>query len=125
MHTDPGRLDWVQLIRLSKNKIGGYLQPVFTDVMEFDNFVRGKKLLGSQGSIYKPPGLINNQVIRINLMGSIDPLFMASLEKDSVLRSSGFCGTIERVKLSSSSGTGRNGRGEVRQKKHWQLRHCL
>ena len=54
-----------------KNKEDKIMQPVFTDVMEFDKLARGKKLRAAKVPFAKLPGLIINQAkaFVINPMG--------------------------------------------------------
>ncbi len=70
MATDPEDPTKVNIPYL-KNKQGIFFSRLFTDVMEFDKFARGKKLQAAKVPFAKLPGLIINQAkaFVINPMG--------------------------------------------------------
>lgn len=82
MATDPADATKVNIPYL-KNKEGDILQPVFTDVMEFDKFAKGKQMRAAKVPFAKLPGLLINQAkaFVINPMG-----FNLILDRDQLGR---------------------------------------
>lgn len=64
---DPKKIN----IPFVKDKKGNILQPIFTDVMEFEKFVRGKKLRMAKVPFEKLPGILAQQAkaIVVNPLG--------------------------------------------------------